>query len=250
MSFLELRSVSKHFGGLAVLPGITLSVKPGERHAVIGPNGAGKTTLFNLITGELMPDSGQIYFRHKEITRLPNHARARMRMARTFQRNRLFPGLSVFQNVRLALLVPCGIHSRLFTPVERFEAVSDRASRVLETVGLRERANSPVASLSYGEQRQLEIALALAADPEVLLLDEPAAGMSPAETAQVLNVIMQIPRTVTLLLIEHDLDFVFQVADRITVMHYGQLIASGTPDEIRASDKVRETYLGQEGATG
>ena len=190
------------------------------------------------------PLRGHIFLDQKDITPLPAHERARLGIGRTFQRNNLFLNLSVLENVRLALQIRAGVSHRPFTPVERFATIQEEAERLLEQFGLQDRAHLPARNLSYGEQRQLEIALALAIKPRVLLLDEPTAGMSPAETTAMVNMLHQMPRDITLLIIEHDMDVVFSLADRITVLHYGQVIADGTPEAVKGDSRVMEVYLG------
>ncbi|HEX6383500.1 MAG TPA: ABC transporter ATP-binding protein [Anaerolineae bacterium] len=244
MSQLEVADLTKTFGGLTALNKISLAVETGERHAIIGPNGAGKSTLFNVITGELAPTAGKVYFDDREITKLPVHKRANLGLGHTFQRNNLFMGLTVSQNVRLAIQHRERINGTWFKRVETFTEVREQAEAVLAQVGLLPQKNQVVSELAYGQQRALEIALALATRPEVLLLDEPTAGMSPGETAEMVQLIQGLPRSLTMMVVEHDMDVIFSLADRITVLHYGQIIRSGTPDEVRADPKVQEIYLG------
>jgi branched-chain amino acid transport system ATP-binding protein len=241
---LRAENLSRNFGGLMAVNNVSLSVAPGERRAIIGPNGAGKTTLFNLLSGELPPLQGRIFLDQQDITPLPVHERARLGIGRTFQRNNLFLNLTVFDNVRLAIQARAGVSHRAFTPIVRFATLREETERLLERFGLQDQANVQVRNLSYGEQRQLEVALALATQPRVLLLDEPTAGMSPAETAAMIEMIQEMPRDITLLIIEHDMDVVFSLADRITVLHYGEVIADGTPEEVKGNPRVMEVYLG------
>lgn len=225
---------------------VSLTIAPGERRAIIGPNGAGKTTLFNLLSGELLPLNGQILLNRQDITRVSVHERVRLGLGRTFQRNSLFFNLTVFENIRLALQAKHGVAHRAFLPVERFKVINIESEKVLAEFDLLDRAQVPASDLSYGEQRQLEVALALATATQVLLLDEPTAGMSPAETNKMMKLIRDLPRTLTLVIVEHDMDVVFNLADRITVLHYGQVIAEGAPEEIRNDPQVVEVYLGAE----
>lgn len=242
MPILNVDHLAKNFGALAAVNRVSFSVEPGERRAIIGPNGAGKTTLFNLISGELEPSSGHAQFRGHEITKLPPNARAQLGMARTFQRNNLFLGLSVWENVRLAGHPLKSVAPRAFGGTELANSKIIREN--LERVGLIERRDTLARNLSYGEQRQLELAIALATQPKILLLDEPAAGMSPAETNRLLELLREMPRTITLLIIEHDMDVVFGLAERVTVLHYGQVIADGTAETVRVDPRVLEVYLG------
>jgi len=242
MPILNVDSLEKSFGALMAVDHVSFSVEPGERRAIIGPNGAGKTTLFNLISGELEPSGGRAQFLGQEIMALPPNARAQLGMARTFQRNNLFLGLTVWENVRLAGHPVKGVSPRAFGSIE--SANSKIIQESLERVGLDERRDTLARTLSYGEQRQLELAIALATQPKILLLDEPAAGMSPAETNRLLGLLREMPRTMTLLIIEHDMDVVFGLAERVTVLHYGQVIADGTAETVRVDPRVLEVYLG------
>ncbi|HLF27759.1 MAG TPA: ABC transporter ATP-binding protein [Anaerolineae bacterium] len=244
MSRVRAERLRKFFGGLAALLDVTLEVAPGERRAIIGPNGAGKTTLFNLITGASPPTAGRVFLDERDITAWPVHARVNSGLGQTFQRNNLFMGLTTFENIRLAVQQRHGVARQLFRPAHKLETVNRACEELLERVGLAGQADQSVSRLAYGQQRALEVALALAIEPRVLLLDEPTAGMSPAETAELVRLLEALPRTLTLLIVEHDMDVVFSLADRITVLHHGQVIAEGAPAEVRANALVQEIYLG------
>jgi branched-chain amino acid transport system ATP-binding protein len=241
---LAVEGLSRHFGALTALNRVSLAVAPRTRHAVIGPNGAGKTTLFNVITGHLAPTDGRVVFAGRPLTGLRPHAVARRGLSRSFQRNELFPGLTVRENLRLAAAADGRGSYRLFGSVARLAEPLARAGRVAEAIGLAGRLDEPAGRLSYGEQRQLEVGLALATSPSLLLLDEPTAGMSPEETQRMTRLLQGLPREVTLLIIEHDMDVVFSLADRITVLHHGEVLSEGPPDEVRADPRVYEVYLG------
>ncbi len=244
MSELKVDRLTRYFGGVAALIEVTLEAQPGERRAIIGPNGAGKSTFFNVIAGELSPSEGKVYLDGRNITGLPVYERANLGLGHTFQRNNLFLGLTVFENVRLAVQHHRGVTRHLFKPAAQFEAVSRETEKILEQVGVLEQRDQLVNTLAYGQQRALEVALALATEPKVLLLDEPTAGMSPAETIDMTRLIESLPRSLTILIVEHDMDVVFSLADFITVLHYGQIISQGSPEEVRADPLVREIYLG------
>ncbi len=244
---LLIEGLTRYFGALSALNGVSLNIAPRDRRAIIGPNGAGKTTLFNLITGHLAPSAGRILFDGDVITGLPVHAVARRGMSRSFQRTNLFPKLSVSENLRLAAAADGRGSYDLFGRIERYPAPRDRARAVAEMVGLAERLTEVVGSLSYGEQRQLEVGVALATSPKLLLLDEPTAGMSPEETQRMTRMLEGLPREVTLLIIEHDMDVVSSLADRVTVLHYGEVLAEGTFEEVKHDPRVFEVYLGGAG---
>lgn len=246
MALLSLGQVSKNYAGLQVLHQVNLSVEPGERRAIIGPNGAGKTTLFHLISGQVKPTSGTIQFDGAEVAGLPPYSMAARGLARTFQTNNLFLNLSTFANVQLAVQRRLGVSTSWFKPWWAFDHVNARTDEILQRMDLWTRRDDPVKSLSYGEQRQLEVAIALAGDPKILLLDEPTAGMSVAETAHAVEMVAGLPRDLTMLIIEHDMDTIFALADRITVLDHGQVIAEGTPEAVRADPQVRAVYLGEE----
>jgi branched-chain amino acid transport system ATP-binding protein len=244
MSVLRIQDLSRSFGSLVVTDRVNLAIEAGERHAVIGPNGAGKTSLVNQIGGQLRPNGGHIFINDVDITGWPPDRVSRMGVARTFQRNNLFQNLSVLENLRLAVQARRGKALNFFTPVGRLRGLIERAEALLAQVHLGGDGSSLARNLSYGEQRQLEIGIALAGEPDLLLLDEPTSGMSPAETARMIDLIAALPRSLSILLIEHDMKVVFTVADRITVLYYGEVLATGTPAEIRADRRVREVYLG------
>jgi branched-chain amino acid transport system ATP-binding protein len=243
---LAARGLVKRFGGLTATDGIDLDAFPGEIHALIGPNGAGKTTLIGQLTGELNPDAGRVLFEGRDVTQLPVHRRAQLGLARSFQITSLFADLTVIENVALAVQIRSGHSFRFWRITSRDRALQDPARAVLDRVGLAARANAPAAELSHGEHRQLEIALALASEPKVLLLDEPMAGMAPEESQRMIQLLRQIKGQAAILLVEHDMDAVFALADRISVLVYGRVIASGSAAEIRANDEVRQAYLGEE----
>jgi branched-chain amino acid transport system ATP-binding protein len=242
-ALLELDGVSRRFGELRAVDDVTVTVAGGARHALIGPNGAGKSTLFNLVGGALRPGAGTIRYAGQDITRLPEWRRARLGIARTFQHSSLLLGCTVLDNVLVGVQREVG--ARLW-PLgrSRRRVLHDRSREALAAVGLTDRETHAAGALSHGERRQLELAMALAMKPRLLLLDEPAAGMSPAETAGLTTLLADLPRDVTVLLIEHDLDVVFGFADTVSVLHLGRVLVTGTPDEVRAHDRVREAYLG------
>ena len=226
------------------MDGVDLAVQPGERRAIIGPNGAGKTTLFNLISGELEVSSGAIHLFDQEVTELPPHRRAALGLARTFQVTNLFPSLSALENGLLAVQALTRTKFVMLRPLERFTRLKERALAALRAVGLEDRAATTVRNLSHGEQRQLEIALALAGSPRLLLLDEPTAGLSPAESHAMTALLTKLDPAITLLVIEHDMDVAFALTDRITVLHHGKVVADGLSHEVKANALVQEIYLG------
>ena len=244
MSALRTRNLSKSFGSLAVTQDITAAFEPGVRTAIIGPNGAGKTTFFNLLAGTLKPDRGTIHLGDRDITRLDMAARARAGIARSYQRNNLFADLTVHQSLALACALKAGETGIFWRPMTGLATSHAKADALAERVGLAESSNVRVRQLSYGSQRQLEVGLALATEPSVLLLDEPTSGMSPEETGQMHRLITALPRELTVVVIEHDMDIVLDFADHILVLDYGRVLAEGPPHEIRASAVVRERYLG------
>jgi ABC-type branched-subunit amino acid transport system ATPase component len=242
---IETRQLDKSFGSLAVTQNVSLAFEAGRRYAIIGPNGAGKTTYFNLLAGNLRPDDGSIYFAGRDVTALDVTSRARIGIARSFQRNNLFPDFTVRDNLALACALRAGATKVFWRPMQTIAAVHAEADELATQVGLADVLGVAVRHLSYGSQRQLEVALALACKPQVLLLDEPTSGMSPEETAQMHALIAAIPRTLTVIVIEHDMDIVLDLADQIIVLDYGRVLEQGTPAEIRASPIVRERYLGE-----
>ncbi|HUZ73046.1 MAG TPA: ABC transporter ATP-binding protein [Stellaceae bacterium] len=246
MIALAVEDLRKNFGGVAAVGGISLEIEVGERRVLLGPNGAGKTTLFHSIAGHVLPSSGRISLLGHDITRLRPDRRARLGLARTFQITNLFPQLTVLDSVLLALGGMKARRLRLVRPMSSYRAMYDEADRLLDQWGLTGTARRVVRNLSYGEQRQLELVLALAGAPRVLLLDEPTAGLSPAETSRVVAMVQQLPRDMTIVMIEHDMDVAFELADRIAVMHQGRLIAEGDEAAIRANRQVTEIYLGAE----
>jgi branched-chain amino acid transport system ATP-binding protein len=242
---LEVRGVRKLFDGFLAVDCVNVTVSRGEICAIIGPNGAGKTTLFNCITGHLVPDGGEVRFKGRDIAGRPAHEICRQGIARSFQRINIFPRLTVFENIQAALLSYRGRGRDLFTPVEGL--YREETLALLRQVGLAVAAEVVSGTLSYGYQKQLELGIALASQPDLLLLDEPTAGMSAQETRQTIALIERIARGqgLTLLFTEHDMDVVFSIAQRITVMHQGRIIAEGSPDEVRADAEVRRVYLGK-----
>jgi branched-chain amino acid transport system ATP-binding protein len=245
MVVAETRDLRIAFGGVHAVDGVGLQVLAGERRAIIGPNGAGKTTLFNALSGAVSASSGQIFLLGNEVTRVPAHARAQLGLARTFQITNVFRGLSVRENILLAVQAGARGRYSLFRPMRKFRQAHAATEELLERWALVEHAETPADQLSYGDQRKLEIVLAVARAPRLLLLDEPAAGLANEETASIVSFIRELPAEVTVIFIEHDLDMAFAVADRITVLHQGRVIAEGTPDEIRRDPKVTEIYLGK-----
>ncbi len=241
---LGVTGLSKAFGGLTAVAGVDLAVEPGERRAIIGPNGAGKTTLFNLISGDLAPTGGRILLFGRDVTRLPSFRRAALGLARTFQITTLFPTLTVLDNVLLAVQALEPTRLVMYRPLRAYRPLYERAAAVLEAVGLAGREREAVRTLSHGEQRQLEIALALAGRPRLLLLDEPTAGLSPAESQMMVAMLKAMDPAITMLIIEHDMDVAFGLADRVTVLHNGRVVADGQRDQVKASPLVAEIYLG------
>jgi branched-chain amino acid transport system ATP-binding protein len=244
MSALTVNTLCKAFGGLHVTTDVNLNVEPGERRLIIGPNGAGKTTLFNLITGELMPDSGSIQLFGHDITRVPSRRRPHMGMARTYQIITLFPNDTIIHNVSLALLGLSPMRWNPLIDMKRQGHIVEQAHEALKRVGLSHLAERPLGETSYGERRRVEIAMALAQNPKVLLLDEPFAGLSIDERRDVHQLLLAIPRDVTMVMIEHNMDVALEFAERITLLHFGEVIVEGTRAEVVADPSTREVYLG------
>jgi branched-chain amino acid transport system ATP-binding protein len=245
---LQIAGLCKRFGGVVASDAVTLDIPHGEFHAVIGPNGAGKTTLIGLLAGEISPLSGTIRFDGDDITALPVDRRSKLGMARSFQITSLFPEFTALENVALAVQAHAGHSFRFWKDAWSDETLCEPARAALARVGMSGRADTPVGKLSHGEQRQLEIAMALATKPRLLLLDEPMAGMGQEESARMVGILRELKGSITTLLIEHDMETVFALADRITVLVYGRVIASGDPAVIRADAAVREAYLGEQEA--
>jgi branched-chain amino acid transport system ATP-binding protein len=239
---LACAGISRSFGALRAVAGVDLEVAPGARHALIGPNGAGKSTLFKLITGVLRPHAGSVSFEGRDVTRASEVRRCRLGMSQTLQHSSLFPSMTAAATVALAVQRHAG--SRIPVVPRRQADVHDRSEQLLADAGLEGRGGVAVPALSHGERKQLEVALALACRPRLLLLDEPAAGMSPAESRRLVELLAGLPSEITVLFVEHDLDLVFELADAVTVLHLGKVLLSGSPEQIRASDAVREAYLG------
>ena len=243
---LEVRALSKRFGGLQASDRIDLEVVSGETHAIIGPNGAGKTTLIGQLAGDLRPDDGVIRFMDRDVTRLDPPSRSRLGLARSFQITSIFPELSALDNAALAVQAHRGSSFRFWRPARGERALREPARKALESVGLGERRDVAAANLAHGEQRQLEIAMALATEPRLLLLDEPVAGMGLDESQRMVRFLATLKGRITIVLVEHDMDAVFTLADRISVMVYGRIIATGTPAEVRGNAEVRRAYLGED----
>jgi len=243
---LELKGIGKSFGGLRAVNDIHLQVQSGERLAIIGPNGAGKTTLFNMISGEFPPTDGQIILFGEDVTKLPNFRRVKKGLARTYQITSLFFDLTVTENVVLALLGTSNLKFKMFRSVKTYDAIYDEAYRLLDSLRLLEKKDEIVKNLSYGDQRLIELVLALASKPKILCLDEPCAGLSVAESKLMSDTLKALPKELTLILIEHDMDMVFEVVDRIMVVHNGNHVATGPVEEIRVNAQVQRVYLGEE----
>jgi branched-chain amino acid transport system ATP-binding protein len=246
MEILQVKDIYKDFSGLEVLTGVTFTVKANEKHAIIGPNGAGKTTLFNIISGKYRPSSGSILFKENEVGGLSPYALNHLGMCRSFQITNIFQNLTVFENVCAGVRSRAGLRYNLFRTLDRQLKIIARAEQIIGQVGLAEVKQRPAYELSYGQQRALEIGIALSSEPELVLLDEPTAGMTREETEEMVKLMMSVAENRTLMIIEHDMDVVFSLADTISVLHNGTILASGKPDAIRNDPRVKDAYLGEE----
>ena len=247
MNILETKALCHDFSGLQVLMDVNLEIKEGERHAIIGPNGAGKTTLFNVITGTYKPSEGEVLFKNKEVTGFPPHRLVRLGMGRSFQITSTFTWLTAFQNIRMGILSKRGIRFNFLRFLDGMDDVTEETNAVLKRINLDGERDIPATQLSYGKSRSLEISMALATDPDLVMLDEPTAGMSVDETHNAVELIRKLTEGKTMVIIEHDMDVVFSLADRITVLHLGGILASGPPDQIRENQAVKDAYLGEMG---
>jgi branched-chain amino acid transport system ATP-binding protein len=245
-TILRTEKLNRHFGGIRAVNDATITIEERTVKAVIGPNGAGKTTLFNVVTGRLPATSGKVFFLEKDITNRPVHELVWLGIGRTFQINSLFLGSTVFENVRIARQVCLGQSHKVFSRRESLTEVNDSTMHILEQVALQDKAREPASTLSYGDQRSLEVAIALAGNPKILLLDEPTAGMSQGETDRIIRLIGKLVEQITIVLIEHDVEMVLSISDSISVLHQGAVIAEGSSDEIRKNRLVQEAYLGEE----
>jgi branched-chain amino acid transport system ATP-binding protein len=246
MAILQVVDVKKSFGGLDVLTGVEFEVGEKEKFAVIGPNGAGKTTLFNIISGKFPPTSGQVRFSGKRVSKLSAHRRSRMGMARSFQITNIFQNLSALDNVLAGVRSRAGLRHHLIRRPHKNRALIARSEEILERVGLQDHRNTPAQDLAYGQQRALELGVTLSMDPKLVLLDEPTAGMSRQETQDAIDMVQRVTRDIACVIIEHDMNVIFTLADRISVLHYGVILACGTPEEIRNDQRVKDAYLGEE----
>ncbi|MEY9586659.1 ABC transporter ATP-binding protein [Sinorhizobium fredii] len=245
MAQLSIKNLKKHFGALQIIQGFDLEVDAGARHAIVGPNGAGKTTLFNMISGWLKPTSGSISLDRRDLAGLTPEQVNRAGLARSFQKNALFEGLTVFENLRLAVQAGTPNRFNLIRSASSFSAMRTKAEEVAVRMRLGDALDREVKTLSYGQKRQLEVGIALACSPKALLLDEPAAGTSPAERLLLIDTLRALPKDITLVLVEHDMDVVFGVCEQVTVLNYGVAVATGSPDQIRQNPEVRAAYLGE-----
>jgi branched-chain amino acid transport system ATP-binding protein len=245
MNILETKGLYHDFSGLKVLFDVNLEVREGERLAIIGPNGAGKTTLFNVITGTYKPSRGQVFFKDREVTGLPPHNLVRRGMGRSFQITSTFSRLTAFQNIRMGILSRRGIRFNLFNFLDNMDDVTEETEQVLKRINLDGERDIPASALSYGKHRSLEISMALSTEPDLVMLDEPTAGMSVDETRTAVELIRRLTQGKTMVIIEHDMDVVFSLADRITVLHLGAILATGTPEEIRNNQAIKDAYLGE-----
>lgn len=245
MNILETKGLYHDFSGLQVLFDINFEVSEGERHAVIGPNGAGKTTLFNVITGTYRPSRGHVFFKGKEITGFKPHELARIGMGRSFQITSTFSRLTTFQNIRMGILSKRGIRFNLFRKLDKMEDITKETDEVLARINLNAERDVPASLLSYGKHRSLEVSLAMTTEPDLVMLDEPTAGMSRDETHHAVELIRRLTEGKTMVIVEHDMDVIFSLADRITVLHMGEILAVGPPEEIRSNQEVKDAYLGE-----
>jgi branched-chain amino acid transport system ATP-binding protein len=248
-ALLEVQDLSVHFGGLAAVKNVTFSIEQGERLGMIGPNGAGKTTLFNLLTGQLKPTTGKVVFKGQDITHKAVHARTQLGMARSFQITSLFPNETVLTNAKIAMQGTRAGRYRIWGAFTRDKGLQDSAQEMLESIDLWDKREEVVSSLAYGEQRKLEMGLSLASEPELLLLDEPSCGLTPTESADITERIRALGKKITVLMIAHDMDLVFGVAERIILLHFGEISCEGTCDEIRANQTVKDIYMGSHRAS-
>ena len=246
MELIAIENLTKSFGGLRAVDGVTMEVKEGELVSVIGPNGAGKTTLFNLITGFIKPDGGTVFFRGEDITHLPVHQMVKKGIARSFQLLNVFGELTVFENIRMGIQAHMGFGFQFLTPLNRLAQVREKVPAIVERVGLSGKEDVRAKDLSYGDNKILDAAIALTSDPEVILLDEPTSGLAMRETGRMLDLIHKLSERLTILLVEHDMNVVFSVSKRIIVMDQGKVIAEGLPDEIKKDERVQEAYFGGE----
>ena len=245
---LQVQKVAKDYSGLEVLTGVDFEVGANERFAVIGPNGAGKTTLFNVISGKFPASSGKVRFKGKDISSLPAHARSRLGMSRSFQITNIFQQLSAFDNILTGVRSKQGMRYNMIRRPHLDKALTEKTEEILERIGLAEYRDTPAQELAYGQQRALEMGVTLSCEPELVLLDEPTAGMSKKETADAIEMIGRVTKDIACVIIEHDMNVVFTLADRISVLHYGVILACGEPDDIRCNQKVKDAYLGEEEA--
>lgn len=243
---LSTENLSRHFGGVMATNQVCFKISDTGLTSIIGPNGAGKTTFINIITGKIEASSGKIFFKGKDITSQPTHKLVKMGICRTFQINSLFENLSVFENLRIAKQAKNGGSLRIFSSKQRLKKVTEETWAMIEHLGLKEMAARPAKNLAYGDQRVLEVAIAMAGNPKILFLDEPTAGMSPGETQHISNLIKELSKDICVVLVEHDMDMVMSISDRIIVLEYGSIIAEGTPEEIQNNQQVTEAYLGKE----
>lgn len=241
---IELRNLDKSFGLAKIIQGVNLQIRKGERHAVIGPNGAGKSTLFNLITGRFAPTAGGVYLHGEEVSGLPPYQINRRGLSRSFQITNIFPNMTVFENIRCGLLWTMGYRYSFWHLINRQRDLAERTDEILEQINLSARRDQLAGTLAYAEQRALEIGITIAGGADVILLDEPCAGMSHSETDRIVDLIRRVTEDKTLMIVEHDMGVIFDLADRISVLVYGEIIESDTPDVVRASAKVKEAYLG------